>query len=202
MKNHIIPLDEEIFKVFGFSEEQIIFSSKEHHTFESLLSATAKQGMLESMRTIPVKSLQEIVFNEKDKTFTLKYDNKGKTKKVTVVLKNNDLRESVVVEIAALKQLNKTVIEESKTKPLLLNLLGVIIIPSFTWVFRGMAIDAENGQHYVASGRRRGANQLLADVVEAIGSTGITIIGLLGLILMIYITYKRYNNPASVVKYS
>jgi len=202
MKNHIIPLDEEIFKVFGFSEEQIIFSSKEHHTFESLLSATAKQGMLESMRTIPVKSLQEIVFNEKDKTFTLKYDNKGKTKKQTVVLKNNDLRESVVVEIAALKQLNKTVIEESKTKPLLLNLLGVIIIPSFTWVFRGMAIDAENGQHYVASGRRSGANQLLANVVEAIGSTGITIIGLLGLILMIYITYKRYNNPASVVKYS
>ena len=57
----------------------------------------------------------------------------------------------------------------------------MLAIPVFTWVFRGMAIDAQNGEHYVATGRRRGSAQLFANAVEAIGPMGITIIGIVGL---------------------
>ena len=202
MKNQIIPLGEKKRKVFGYSDEQIIISSKGHSSFDSLLAATEKSGLLESVTTIPVDSVQEILFNEKEETFTIKYDKNGKTKKDSDQLSDLDLRESVVADIASLKQFSKSVVDESKTQPLLLNLLGVIAIPFFTWVFRGMALDAQHGEHYTASGRRSGAKQLLADAVEAIGPTGITIIGVLGLLYMVYVTYRRYTNPASEIKYS
>ena len=201
MKNQIIQLGEENRKVFGFSEDQIIFSSKKHSSFDTLLSATEKSGLLESTSTIPVKSISEITFNEKDESFTIKYDKSGKTKKDVVLLKNVSSRESVVEEIASLKGFSKNIVDESKTKPLLLNLLVVLAIPIFTWVFRGMAVDAQNGEHYVATGRRSGSAQLFANAIEAIGPLGITIIGALGLAYMVYRTYKRYQNPASEVKY-
>lgn len=201
MKNQIIPLGEENRKVFGFSDEQIIFSSKKHKTFESLLAATGKSGMLETVKIIPVAAVKEIIFNEKEENFTIKYNQNGKIKKDAVQLKNTDLRTAVVDELASLKDFSKSVVEESRTKPLLLNLLGVICIPIFTWIFRGMAVDAQNGEEYVATGRRSGLKNLLASAVEAIGPTGVLIIGLLGLAYMVYRTYNRYNKPASEVKY-
>jgi len=201
MKNQIIQLGEKNRKVFGFSDDQIIFSSKGHSSFDTLLSATEKSGLLESVSTIPIRSLSEIIFNERDETFTIKYDKSGKTKKDIVLLKDVSSRDSVVEEIASLKGLSKNIVDESKTQPLLLNLIVVLAIPVFTWVFRGMAIDAQNGEHYVATGRRRGSAQLFANAVEAIGPMGITIIGIVGLIYMIYRTFKRYQNPASEVKF-
>ncbi len=202
MKNQILPLGEETFKVMGFSDEQIIFSSKRHDTFEALLASSQKPGLLESLKTIPVNAIQEISYNEKDGSFTIKYSIYGKNKKDTVVLSDKGLRESVVAEIATFRKLNKAVSEESKTRPLILNLLGGALIIVFTIGFRWMAINAQHGEHYVATGRKRGIGQLLANTVEAIGPTWITIIGVLGLALMVYITYKRYNNPASEIKYS
>lgn len=202
MKNRIIPLGEKNLKAFGFNEEQIVFSSKKHKTFDSLLASTQKSGMLESVKVIPVKSLTKLNFNEKDETFTIHYKKDGKTKKYSVLLSDKSLRDSVVENIAGLRDFQKNVTSESKTKPLLLNLLAIIIIPFFTWILRGMAVDAQNGEHYVASGSKRGLKQLFASAVEAIGPIGVMIIGILALMYMIYVTYKRYNNPASEIKYS
>jgi hypothetical protein len=201
MKNQIIPLGENNRKVFGFTDEQIILSSKEHKTFDSLLESTKNSGLLETVKTIPLKSVKELNFNDKNQTFTIRYEKDGKIKKDSVQLDDKSIRKSLVSEIAKINDLNMTVSSESKIKPLLLNLLGVVVISIFTWIFRGMAIDAQNGEHYVASGRRSGLKQLLANVVEALGPTGVTIIGILGLSYMLYITYKRYNNPASVITY-
>lgn len=201
MKNQIIPLGEDKRKVFGFSDEQIIVSTKGHSSFDALLAATNKSGILETVSTIPTKSMKEIVYNENEDTFTIRYNKDGKTKKDTFLLANVSSREAVVSEIASLKQLNKTVAAESKTKPLLLNLFWVLVIPAATWIFRGMAIDAQTGGHYEASGRRSGLGQLLANAVEAIGPLGVTIIGVLALLYMLKSTYDRYNNPASEVKY-
>jgi hypothetical protein len=65
-----------------------------------------------------------------------------------------------------------------------------------------MAIDAQNGEEYVATGRRSGLKNLLASAVEAIGPTGVVAIGAVGMLYMLYKTYNRYNNPASDVKYT
>ena len=202
MKNQIILLDENNFKVFGFSDELIVLSSKKHSTFDSLLEATTKSGMMESLKSIPVSSLQEIDYNEKDETFTLVYDVNGKSKKEAVKLSDLGLREEIVSEIASIRQFSKSVSHESKTGPLLLNLVAVRFIPLFTWVMRGLAVDAQNGGHYVATGRRSGITQLFTNAAEYIGPMWVTILGVLGFLYAVYLTYKRYKNPASVIKYS
>ncbi|MBV6653574.1 MAG: hypothetical protein KI786_07460 [Mameliella sp.] len=153
------------------------------------------------MTVVPMGSVRELGYNEKDKTFDIKYDKGGKNKKVSVLLDDISLREAIVEEIAALKEMQKEVKEESKTQPLLYNLLGVVLIPVFTWVMRDMAIDAQNGEHYVASGRKSGAKQLVANLVETIGPMGVTLIGIAGLAFMIYKTYNRYQNPAAEIQY-
>lgn len=201
MKNQIIPLGEKNRKVFGFTDEEIILSSKGHKMFDSLLESAEKSGVFETVKIIPLKSIKELNFNEKDNTFTIKFDKAGKIKKDRVQLDDTSIRESLVSEIAETLNFNKNVSSESKTKPLLLNLLGVVIIPILTWVLREMAIDAQNGEHYVATGRRSGLKQLVANAVEALGPTGVTIIGILGVLYMLYVTYKRYNNPASEIMY-
>jgi len=201
MKNQIIALDEKNRKVFGFSDEQIIISSKNHDSFESLQASAEKSGMLESVVVVPMSSVKEVFYNEKKDTFTLKYEKKGKVKKTEISLDDSDARVPLVDEIASLKQFNKSVTEESKTKPLLMNLLGVGLISLLTFGFRSVAVDAQNGEHYVATGRRSGIKQLVANAAEALGPTGVTALGAIALLIMLYVTYNRYVNPASEVKY-
>ena len=201
MKNQLFALEEENRKVFGFTEEKIISSSKRHKTFDALIGATKKSGMLETVQTIHVVSVKKLDFNEKDESFTIHYLEGSKSKKDHVKLAEISLREPVVAALADLKNFKKEVKEESKTKPLLLNLLGVVAIPLFTWVMRDMAIDAQHGIEYEASGRRSGLKNLLADFVEMIGPMGVTAIGVLGLAYMVYVTYNRYQNPAAEVVY-
>lgn len=202
MKNQIISLSEEKRKVFGFSDEIIAVSTKKHETFESLMASTEKSGLLENIDTIQVSSLKKIDFKDRGSEFTISYDKKGKTKKNTFSLSDASMREPLVEELASLKDLKKSIADESKTQPLLLNLAISIAIPIGTWIFRGMAIDAQNGEHYVATGRRSGLKNLLASAVEAIGPTGVTILGFLALAYMLYRTYNRYKNPATEIIYA
>lgn len=202
MNNRIIKLEEKNRKVFGFSDEQIIISSKGHSTFDSLAASAEKSGMLESVKVIPIRSLTEIMYNEKEDALKIKFEQGGKNKKESLTLDDPSMRNAIVNTIGEQLGLNKSVEEESKTQPLLLNLLFVVLIPIFTWVARNLAIDAQNGIEYEATGRRSGLKQLFANAVEFIGPTGVVIIGVLGLAFMGYKTYQRYNNPASEVKYS
>ena len=200
MKNRIIRLGGKDLKVFGFNDEQIVFSSKKHETMESLLESTAKSSMLETVKAIPLSSVSQLDYNDNDESFKIRYLKNGKQKKQTIALPNVEMISAVASAMAEVKGFNKEVTNESKTKPLLLNLLGVVAMPLFTWVLYDIAVDAQNGGHFeVSSGRRRGANQLLVNVVEAIGPTGILIIGAIALLIMLYVTYRRYNNPASEV---
>jgi hypothetical protein len=146
--------------------------------------------------------LKKIDFKDRGSEFTISYDKKGKTKKNTFSLSDASMREPLVEELASLKDLKKSIADESKTQPLLLNLAISIAIPIGTWIFRGMAIDAQNGEHYVATGRRSGLKNLLASAVEAIGPTGVTILGFLALAYMLYRTYNRYKNPATEIIYA
>ena len=202
MKNHVIHSSEKQQRSFGFDDNKIIISSKKHSSFEALLAATEKSGILETIKTINVREVSEISYNEKDYGFTIHHTIGGKTKKQSITLDNVDQREPIVSSLASLKEFKKSVSEESKLQPLLLNLLVVVLIPAGTWIFRGMAIDAQNGEEYVATGRRSGLKNLLASAVEAIGPTGVVAIGAVGMLYMLYKTYNRYNNPASDVKYT
>lgn len=202
MKNQIIVLDEKNRKVFGFTDDQIIISSKGHKSFDTLLASTAKPGMLETVKTIEMADVRSIQYNEKETGFTIAYDRKGKLKKDSPTVNDEELRHAVVLELAALKGYSESIIEEPKVKPLLINLFWVLLIAFFTWVARGMALDAQNGEHYVATGRKRGLAQLVGDTIEAIGPLGVTLIGVGAFLYMMYRSYDRYTNPAQEVKYN
>ena len=202
MINQIIPLGDKNLKVFGFNEKQIIFSSKGYNTFESLIASSEKSNILEVKRVIPLASVLELSFNKKSKNLIIKHSKNGKVKKTSILLADVSLREPLLSEISKLKNFQKKTVNESKTKPLLLNIIAILSVAALTWAFRDMAIDAQNGIHYEASGRNSGLKQLIANAVEAIGPLGVTLIGILGLIYIIFITYKRYNKPAVEIKFN
>ena len=79
---------------------------------------------------------------------------------------------------------------------------SLFIIIAITIGFRMIATDAQSGKHYVAEGRRKGAGQFIADLVESIGPTWVTLIGIGALIITAIIAYKRYKNPAIITTYS
>jgi len=202
MKNQIIPLEEKNRKVFGFSDDKIILSSKRHDTFESLEKSSIKSGLMETVKSIPMADVKGLEYNEKESGFTIKYDKKGKIKSEDVSIEVVGHRDFILTEMASIKGFEKNIEEESKTSPLLLNLLGVVLISVFTYVGRGMAVDAQHGEHYVATGRRSGIAQLLVNAIEGIGPLGVTLIGVAALAYMIYRTYDRYSNPAKEIKFS
>ena len=65
MKNRIIRLGGKDLMVFGFNDEQIVFSSKKHETMGSLLESTVKSGMLETVKAIPFSSVTQLDYNER-----------------------------------------------------------------------------------------------------------------------------------------
>ncbi len=202
MKNQIIALEEKNRKIFGFTDEQIIVSSKGHNTMEALVAATEKSGILETVKVITIASVKELSYNEKDINFKIRYDKKGKIKKETVVFSEREWREPIAAEIAELIALKKTTTTESKIKPLLLNLAGAIAVGVITWGGRSMAIDLQNGEEYVATGRRSGLKQLMATAIEALGPNGVLIVGSVLVLLMFFKGFKRFTNPAMEVTYS
>lgn len=197
MKNQIISLGEKNQKSMVIDDDRIIVSSKSYSAVDGLRAAAEKKGLLESVKVIPMSGIKEVNYNETTSNFEVKYSVEGKDKKETIVLEDNSMREEVVNTIATNKGFTKLEEQESKIKPLLFNLFWVIFIPILTWVCRGMALDAESGVHYEASGRRSGIKQLLANVVETLGPTWVTVIGVLATVYMIYVAYRRYTHPAS-----
>ena len=71
-----------------------------------------------------------------------------------------------------------------------------------TLTARGLALEAEQGEHYVASGRRSGIKQMFANIVESLGPTAVTAIGSLIIVYLVYRTFKRFSNPAKDIIYT
>lgn len=202
MKNEIIGLEDKNEKVMGITDEHIIISSKKHKDIDSLKEATVKSGLLEGLKVIPLANINEIHYNKREDRLHLKYEKKGKQKSDSFLLSEPERRESIADYLASTKNLNKQETSESTTKPLVINTLITIGVPILFWQFRETAIAAQNGEHYEATGRRRGAAQMFANAIESLGPTWVTVIGAAVMLYMVYHTYNRYKNPSKVVKYS
>ncbi len=202
MKNQIVPLTEGKYKVFGVSDDAIIFSTKNHNNFESLQEATEKSGLLESVFIILLYTVTGIRYNEENKGFDIVYDEAGDEKTLSVVPQDASERNSIAEALAGIKGFEPEQSEESKTKPLLLNLLYIAITVYVTWVGRQIAIDAEHGQHFVATGRKSGIKNLLAGIAEKLGPNGVIMAGVIVALFLIFLAYQRFNKPATEVKYS
>lgn len=201
MRDQIITLAEENRKVFGYSEKQIITSTKKHSSFDSLYAAMNKSSMLEVVSVVPMESLQEISFNEKEDPFTITYDKNGASKKDSFLLEDVNNREAIVADLASIKNFKRNTTVESKAKPLAFNLVVLAVVVICTWGARNIALDAEAGVQFEASGKRKALQNMVADAIGTIGPTWSMLIGAIGLVYMIYRTYSRYQNPATIIKY-
>jgi len=59
-------------------------STNSHKTFESLLNASIKSGLLEDVKSTSVHDLLGLAYNEKDDVFKVKFNKNGKTKSFLV----------------------------------------------------------------------------------------------------------------------
>lgn len=202
MDNQIWRLESDKLKSFGFNESKIMISSKKYNDFAELETASAKPGLLETFATIKIDAITSMAFNEKEETLTIHHTkDSGKSTSDSFQFSDVGRRESIAEAIGNLKFMKKIETNESATSALLWNLGGVLLAIIIAVVARNLAVDAENGEHYEATGRRSGIMNLLVGIVESAGSLVVTIVGLLVIGLLAYKTYNRYKNPAKVVTY-
>lgn len=192
MKNQIIKLADKKYKVVAFSDNDVIFSSKSHSSFESLEASLNNSGLMETIESISIETITELKYNEAQKDFKITYTNeKGKIKKKALFVKNKEQRDVLVSEIAALKSLQQSTSQESRVKPLFAGILIITFIGYLTYWFRNVAINAQNGGHEVVTTRKgRFLGQLFVNGAEAIGPTGVLILGGLG-IAFLYLKVLR-----------
>jgi ABC-type uncharacterized transport system permease subunit len=86
-------------------------------------------------------------------------------------------------------------------KPLLMNVLALIVAGVITWVLRGVAIDAENVIIHEATGKRRGINNMIYGFAEKAGPEVILGLGIAAILVIGFITYRRFSKPANVAVY-
>ena len=208
MKNQIIVLDKNCYyKVLGYSEDKIIYSTKRHNSFGSLLSALEKPGFTEGIESILISSIKELSYNDQDNGgVAITYfdtKKKEKTKNITIHIDNDGEREAAVSEIASLKgNLKKTIVNESKVFPLFRSVLLLSFVLGCFWWLRKVAITAQNGGHEVVTIKKnRFIAQQLVNVVESIGPLGVVIIGVLIAIYIIYSAFNRLKNPGNEITY-
>ncbi len=203
MKNKIILLNEKNRSSMGFDDEQIIISSKNHKSFEALVAATEKSNLLSSQKIIPISAVQAISYNQKSAVLKIEYKTtKGTIKKDRITLEHRSVCGSIAREISAMKNFEQTEIAESRTKPLLQYLLIMAFIILFGWVSLDIAVDAQNGERYIASGRRSGLKQLIGDGIAYIGPIGVIVIGCIAFGYVAFLAYQRYQAPASDIMYA
>lgn len=196
MKNRIYKIDDSFSEVFGYTEKEIIISSKKHSSFESLLSSSKKSRVFERVKIIRLRSLKEIVYNEKGEFITFTYIYKNKIVDEDILLKNISSRVDIASDISKFSGFKRMVTNENRIMPLLKNIFYILLTVLFSFLFYFLADNASNGNHYVASGRRAGFKQLITDLVEFIGPNGVVIIGFLSLSFIVSRSYKRFSHPS------
>lgn len=203
MKNQIIYLEEEKLKVFGFDENLILASSKRHENFDSLLASAEKKGLLENFQKLEMSSVTGLEYSEEGNALSFGYKNeKGKNKSTTFTFSIPGTREKIADFVSDMKGFKKEEVQESKNKPLLLNILGLIATIVGTGLFAWIANESAAGVAYNSSGRRGARNEAFYDMLGQIPSEIIIGAGILAFGWLAYKTRERYLNPRTETKYS
>ena len=203
MKNQIIYLEENNYKTFGFDENLILASSKRHDDFNSILASAEKKGMLENFIKIEMESIVALDYSEEDQILNVGYLNsKGKKKSTGFNFSIPGTKEKVAASISELKGFTKNEIAESTTKPLLINILGLIATIIGTGLFAWISKESAAGVAYESGGRRGARNEAVYDMLGNVPSELIILIGIAGFGWLTYKTYLRYQNPQIETHYS
>lgn len=203
MINTVIKTPTKSKEYFGYTDTDIIVSSKKHDDINSMVGAIEKSGMLETLSHIKLEDVTELKYNEKNGGLNIKHNKKGKNKSFKITFGDADTRNAIASGIGEKKGLSKSFTTEGKAKPLLIS-IGIALLAGLIFTaLTGIAWESANGIEVEEfSGRRSGLKNILAKVASAIGPVGVGIIGGLVILFILFRAFKRWQNPANDVVYS
>ena len=198
MKNQVIKNPTKGKEYFGFTDSDIIVSSKRHNDISSLAGSLEKKGMLETIHHIPIDSISTIKYNENNSRVAIQHDISSKQRKFKITFDSTETRNAIANEIGQIRGLSKSFTAENKFIPLLLNIFFILIAILIATALTGIAYESANGGEIQEfTGRRSGIKNLLAKIASAIGPIGVGIIGGLAVLFFVWRAIKRWKNPAN-----
>lgn len=198
MLNKIIYIESTLWKTIVITKDEMWLSGNNITSILEFEKGLQKTGILKSSYAYDLSTVSEISFNEADKEVKIKYLNeKGKQKKLTAGFKDEAFSNEFGNFLGEHLGLNKYEKQESQIKPLLLNMVYILISVGLTY-FLGTMDDTNE---LTESGSRRSRNKgaFLKLIVDTIGQTGILLIGSLISLYLMYQLYQRFQNPANEV---
>jgi len=200
MKNQVIKTPTRGKEYFGYTDNDIIVSSKQHNDINSLIAAVSNKGMLETITHIPIADVRSLQYNENNGLLKIKHQKGSKEKTFRLSFMQIPTRDIVANEIGEIKGLTRSLTTEGKMKPLLISLGITVAVVFFSVVLTGIAYEASvGGEAPEFSGRRSGIATIMTSIATAIGPIGMGIIGLLASGFSGWLALKRWQNPANDV---
>ena len=200
MENQIFEIESTLWKSLAIKGDELWISQDKVSNFEKFEKGIRKSGLMKSAYAVPLSSISEISFNEASESIKLKYeDEKGKQKKLNIGFGDKDLSNQFGQFLGDKLGMKKSQKQEGQLKPLLLNVLYLILSVGGTIFLATMEDTDELTDRGTRRSRNKGA--FLKLIVDTIGQTGVIIIGTLISIYLIYQLYKRFKNPANQVVY-
>ncbi|NUO00442.1 MAG: hypothetical protein HUU01_07465 [Saprospiraceae bacterium] len=201
MENQIFEISGAYCKSLVLRETELWLSANNISDLEKFGQAVQKTGMMKSAYSISLSTVFEIAFNEASATIKIWYrDEKEKVKKLDIAFNDKETTAQFGDYLGNKLGLNKRVVQESKTKPLVINSLYVLLAIVLT-VGLGLI---ENSNEIDESNSRKNAlgKFLLKLIFDTVGQTGVILIGSAITLYLVYLLYKRYNNPSNMVHYT
>lgn len=200
MQNQIFAIENTYWKSLALTGDEFWLSQNKISDPDKFAAAVQKTGMMKSAYAYPLSSISEISFNEASKSVKLKFQNeKGVQKKVNLGFDDKALSNQVGHYLGEKLGFSKSEAQEQQLKPLLLNLLYVLLAIGGTIFLASMGDSGELTESGTRRGRSRGA--ILQLIYDILGQTGVIIVGSLITLFLVYQLYKRFTNPAKEVVY-
>lgn len=201
MENQIFSVGAGISKSMVLRENEIWFSQDNVRDLDKFEKAVNKTGMLQSAYSVPLDAISEVSYNEASESAKIKYTNeKGKEKKLNIGFEDKALSNQFGQYLGSKMNFTKSAKKEGQIKPLLLNLLYLLLTVGGT-LFLGLMEDSSTLTENT-SGRNRGKGEFLKMIVDTIGQTGVFIIGGLISAYLAYNLFKRFQNPSNEIVYT
>ena len=200
MENQIFRIENNTWKSIALREKAIWFSEKKLNDLDKFAKEIHDAKITERAYACPLDVISEVSFNEASETVKIRYKNEfGEQKKLKIEFGDQELSNQFGHYLGGKLALPEKQKQERQWKPLLLNLLYLILAIVGT-IYLGTMEDTED---LIETGSRRSRGRLgfLKIIVDTIGQTGVVIIGTLISILIIYQAYQRFKKPANEIVY-
>ncbi|HAA21482.1 MAG TPA: hypothetical protein DCP28_22970, partial [Cytophagales bacterium] len=183
MENQFIGLEGNLSKTLVLQDSVLYVSSNKVSSSEKFQKSLEKGSR--SISIYPLEGITEVFFNERSETLKLQArEEDGNSKNLSLKFSEADQASAFGTYLGERLNLSKSLQKEAQLKPLLLNLLYVIIAVGATYLLG--TLEDTNTLTDGSSRRSRSRGAILKAIVDTLGHTGAIILGSLVPLFLIY----------------